>query len=283
MPNRLQDKIAIVTGSSSGLGRAIALLYAKEGASVLCADLRPKARMNLGNEGEVNTHDLIVAEGGKAVFVRCDVGKTEDWEEVVRNLVNNAGISIEATNPAPIHLTSEQTWDKTMLVNAKSVFLGCKLVITQMLAQDPHKSGDGGWIINISSIYGLVGGGDNRESLLSDFERSLARLRFCMLMSTTASYCASKGAVANLTRNIALDYSEQSIHCNAICPGHVSTAIFTETTKNMMTPSEMKNMYPFKGPGKPSDIAKMAVVLASEDATWMTGACIAVDGGYTAR
>ncbi|RDI79423.1 hypothetical protein Vi05172_g10666 [Venturia inaequalis] len=259
MPNRLQDKIAIVTGSSSGLGRAIALLYAKEGASVLCADLRPKARMNLGNEGEVNTHDLIVAEGGKAVFVRCDVGKTEDWEEVVRNLVNNAGISIEATNPAPIHLTSEQTWDKTMLVNAKSVFLGCKLVITQMLAQDPHKSGDGGWIINISSIYGLVGGGDN------------------------PSYCASKGAVANLTRNIALDYSEQSIHCNAICPGHVSTAIFTETTKNMMTPSEMKNMYPFKGPGKPSDIAKMAVVLASEDATWMTGACIAVDGGYTAR
>lgn len=194
-----------------------------------------------------------------------------------------------------------------MLVNAKSVFLGCKLVITQMLAQDPHKSGDGGWIINISSIYGLVGGGDNRESLLSDFERSLARLRFCMLMSTTASYCASKGAVANLTRNIALDYSEQSIHCNAICPGRklntqipklavrtlpsphltthldVSTAIFTETTKNMMTPSEMKNMYPFKGPGKPSDIAKMAVVLASEDATWMTGACIAVDGGYTAR
>lgn len=87
MPNRLQDKIAIVTGSSSGLGRAIALLYAKEGASVLCADLRPKARMNLGNEGEVNTHDLIVAEGGKAVFVRCDVGKTEDWEEVVRKCV----------------------------------------------------------------------------------------------------------------------------------------------------------------------------------------------------
>lgn len=119
-----------------------------------------------------------------------------------------------------------------------------------------------------------------------------------------ASYCASKGAVANLTRNIAVDYSENLIHCNAICPGRkffslllqfsllcanltwksdVETAIFAETTKNMMTPSEMKKMYPFKGPGKPIDIARMAVVLASEDASWMTGACVAVDGGYTAR
>lgn len=87
MPNRLQNKIAIVTGSSSGLGRAIALLYAKEGASVLCVDLRPEARMKLGDEGEISTRDLITAEGGKAVFVRCDVGKTGDWVEVVRMCV----------------------------------------------------------------------------------------------------------------------------------------------------------------------------------------------------
>jgi NAD(P)-dependent dehydrogenase (short-subunit alcohol dehydrogenase family) len=78
-------------------------------------------------------------------------------------LVNNAGIAVEATNPAPVHLTAEETWDKTMLVNAKSVFLGCKYVITQMLAQEPHESGDRGWIVNISSIYGMVGGADNRK------------------------------------------------------------------------------------------------------------------------
>lgn len=91
MPGRLQSKIAIVTGSSSGLGRATALLYAKEGASILCADLRPEARMNLGDEGEVKTHDLIIAEGGKAIFVKCDVGKAEDWEEVVRRCVEGWG------------------------------------------------------------------------------------------------------------------------------------------------------------------------------------------------
>lgn len=91
MSPRLQNKIAIVTGSSSGLGRAIALLYAKEGASIVCADLRPEARMNLGDEGEVNTHDLINAEGGKAVFVKCDVGKAEGWEEVVRRCIEEHG------------------------------------------------------------------------------------------------------------------------------------------------------------------------------------------------
>jgi NAD(P)-dependent dehydrogenase (short-subunit alcohol dehydrogenase family) len=109
--------------------------------------------------------------------------------------------------------------------------------------------------------------------------------------------------VANLTRNIAMDYSPHLIHCNAICPGRkstleictfnceqtvntnadVETAIFAETTQNMMGMDEMKKMYPFRGPGKPIDIAKMAVVLASDDASWMTGACVAVDGGYTAR
>jgi len=91
MPNRLQNKVAIVTGSSSGLGRAIALLYAKEGASVVCADLRPQARMNLGDEGEVNTDELIIREGGKAIFIKCDVGNAEDWEIAVKTCVGNFG------------------------------------------------------------------------------------------------------------------------------------------------------------------------------------------------
>lgn len=116
------------------------------------------------------------------------------------SLVNNAGIAPEATveKSIPIHLCAEETWDLAMTVNAKSVFLGCKYVIAQMLAQPPHSSGDRGWIINISSIYGLVGAGG------------------------IPAYCASKGAVTNLTRQISVDYAKDNIHCNAICPGRKS-------------------------------------------------------------
>ncbi|KAF2434582.1 NAD(P)-binding protein [Tothia fuscella] len=268
-PGRLHKKVAIVTGSSSGLGRAVALLYAKEGASVVCADLNPSARLNIRDETGKNTHELIAESGGNAIFIKTDVGSAFEMEELIQRtvdefgrvdiMVNNAGISLEARNPQPVHTTTEETWDTTMRVNAKSVFLGCKYAIAQMLKQTPHKSGDKGWIINISSIYGTVGG------------------------KHIPSYSASKAAVSNLTRNISMDYAKENIHCNAICPGHVETAIFAETTQNVIGVEEMNEMYPFKGPGKPEDIAKMAVVLASDDASWMTGACVAVDGGYTAR
>ncbi|KAF2099208.1 putative short-chain dehydrogenase [Rhizodiscina lignyota] len=262
-PGRLQDKVAIVTGSSSGLGRAISLLYAQEGAKVVCADIRSTARAEVPGETAVDTHGLIQQAGGDAIFVECNVGIAADVESLVEkavaHMVNNAGIALEARNPQPVHTTSEETWDLTMSINAKSVFLGCKYAITQMLAQEPHPCGDRGWIINISSIYGLVGGANN------------------------PSYCASKGAVSNLTRNISVDYSPHLIHCNAINPGHVQTAIFAETTKHMVSMEAMNQMYPFRGPGRPEDIAKMAVVLASDDASWMTGACVSVDGGYVAR
>jgi NAD(P)-dependent dehydrogenase (short-subunit alcohol dehydrogenase family) len=114
---------------------------------------------------------------------------------MIGRMVNNAGISIEAANPQPIHTTSEETWDITMRVNVKSVFLGCKYAVQQMLKQDVLPCGSRGWIVNISSIYGVVAG-----------ERIV-------------SYCASKGAVSNLTRAVALDCSQYDIHCNAICPG----------------------------------------------------------------
>ncbi|KZN89926.1 Glucose 1-dehydrogenase [Penicillium chrysogenum] len=282
---RLQEKVAIVTGSSSGLGRAIAIRYAQEGAKVVCADLVPTARSQ--EEVGITTHDLVIRDGGEATFVRTDVGDATQMENLVQvavreygrvdmygtptrrsqathlmtslSLVNNAGISIEAQTPAVLHLTDEATWDTTIRVNAKSVFLGCKYALTQMLAQEPHSSGDRGWIINISSIMGMIGGPEN------------------------PSYCASKGAVSNLTRQMALDYAPDNIHINAICPGYTQTAIFKETTTNLTSWEDLKRRHPLKGPGMPEDIARMAVVLASDDASWVTGVCLPVDGGYTAR
>ncbi|KAJ5789268.1 uncharacterized protein N7518_006279 [Penicillium psychrosexuale] len=265
--SRLQDKVAIVTGSSSGLGRAIAIRYAQEGAKVVCADLTPTARSQ--EESNITTHDLIVRDGGQAKFVKTDVGDARQIENLVQVavkeygrvdiLVNNAGISIEARTPAVLHLTDETTWDTTMRVNTKSVFLGCKYALTQMLAQEPHSSGDRGWIINISSIMGMIGGPEN------------------------PSYCASKGAVSNLTRQMALDYAPNNIHINAICPGYTQTAIFKETITNLTPWEDLNRRHPLKGPGTPDDIARIAVVLASDDANWMTGVCLPVDGEYTAR
>lgn len=126
------------------------------------------------------------------------------------SLVNNAGVALEARHPARIHETEESTWDTTMRVNAKSVFLGCKYGIAQMLKQEPHSCGDRGWIINIASIFGIIAGLHNGQSIgyLPD-----------VLLMNTGSYCASKAAVSNLTRQVALDYAPDRIHVNALCPG----------------------------------------------------------------
>lgn len=144
------------------------------------------------------------------------------WLNDFNRLVNNAGISIEAGQKAlKIHETPEQWWDLTMSVNTKSVFLATKYVVAQMLRQDKLASGDRGWIINISSIFGLVGGKHIRKTFISQFISLLG----CPcgtnheLMKQKACYAASKGAVANLTRQVAMDYAEDGIHCNAICPG----------------------------------------------------------------
>ncbi|KAJ8116495.1 hypothetical protein ONZ43_g4430 [Nemania bipapillata] len=266
---RLLGKIAIVTGSSSGLGRAIALAYSGEGAHLVCADLRPDARADVEAELSVTTHELIKKNGGRAIYVQTDVSSSEAVENLVKKaveeygridiLVNNAGISLEAGNPPlKIHETSENVWDVTMAVNAKSVFLTSKFTIGQMLKQDPHPSGDRGWIINISSVLGLIGG------------------------TTVSSYCASKGAVANLTRQVALDYADVGIHCNAICPGYVQTAIFVNTVK-FVDDKKLQALHPLHGVGSPQDLVGAAIFLASNEARWITGVCLPVDGGYTAQ
>ncbi|KAL1847115.1 hypothetical protein Daus18300_014056 [Diaporthe australafricana] len=270
---RLANKVALVTGSSSGIGRAIALRYAAEGAKVVCADLSPESRVaklkdssNQVPDGKP-THEMIGPKN--AAFVQTDVGDADAVESAVQFavktfgrldiMVNNAGISRESTTPAMIHETQEDVWDQTMRINAKSVFLGCKSALKQMLAQEPHESGDRGWIVNTSSIMALIVG------------------------SWCPSYCASKGAVSSLTRQVALDYAKHRIHCNAICPGFTETAILEETASFAAPREVLAERHPFGGLGTPDDIAKLAVVLASDDASWLTGVNLPVDGGYIVR
>ncbi|KAK9857126.1 hypothetical protein MYU51_021773 [Penicillium brevicompactum] len=245
---RLQDKVAIVTGSSSGIGRAISLRYAREGAKLVCGDLTPTARSE--DEATITTHDSIVQAGGQAIFVQTDVGDAKAMENLVAAavalygrldvLVNNAGIGIESHTPAVLHLTDEANWDATMRVNTKSIFLGCKYALTQMLAQEPHSSGDRGWIINISSILGIVGG-------------------------------------------LKHHYAGHNIHVNALCPGYTHTALLADAHQHLTSMDDLSQLHPLKGLGMPEDVARMAVVLASDDASWVTGVCVPVDGGYTAR
>ncbi|KAI0509371.1 NAD(P)-binding protein [Xylaria bambusicola] len=269
MAPRLSEKVAIVTGSSSGLGRAIALAYSREGAAVVCADLNREARAQIAEEANIYTDDAIKADGGRAIFVKTDVSIAQDVENLVGEavkafgrvdiLVNNAGIAMESRQaPTPVHETPESVWDITMAVNLKSVFLGSKYAITQMLQQEPHKSGHRGWIINIASVHGLVAG------------------------RAIPSYAASKAAVTNLTKQVGLDYAKHKIHSNAICPGYTKTAIVKDAIANINNFEAIEAAHPM-GLGVPGDIVGAAVFLASDEAQWITGATLAVDGGYTAQ
>ena len=180
-----------------------------------------------------------------------------------------------------------------MNVNAKSVFLGSKYVIPQMLLQEKNSLGDRGWIINISSIYGLTGGKHTCKTRITCVSSRHAK--------NAASYAASKGAVTNLTRQVARDYAEDGIHCNAICPGcwsclmsqrwelwsvnsrtDTQTAIFLNTIKTADS-DEIESWHPLHGVGSPEDLVGAAVFLASDEARWITGINLPVDGGYMIR
>lgn len=175
------------------------------------------------------------------------------------SMVNNAGIAIEASNPQPIWSYSEDSWDRTLAVNAKGVFLGCKYASAQMMKQEPHASGDRGWIINLASVLGLNGTPWN------------------------VGYCASKHAVMGITKVVGWDCGPHGIHCNAICPGYTKTAM---TSPNLSEPNfraKIEKMHPFRGLGEPEDIARAALFLASADCSWITGVGLPVDGGYSAQ
>lgn len=248
---RLQNKIAIITGAGSGIGRGIALAFVKEGAKVVVADW--------SEEGGKETVEQIRKIKGEAVFIKTDVSKAVDIDEMVKTcldkfgrvdiLVNNAGI----VKFGPLHETPEEDWDAVLNVNLKSVFLGSKRVIPEMLKQGRGK------IINITSIAGLVG-----------FEN-------------IGPYCASKGGIIALTREMALEYAKSKINVNCIAPGVIKTAM----TKDILADPAQKQFFesstPYPRLGEPEDIAMAAVYLASDESDFVNGHVLVVDGGWIAK
>jgi NAD(P)-dependent dehydrogenase (short-subunit alcohol dehydrogenase family) len=264
MGTRLLDKTAIVTGSSSGNGRAIALALAAEGASVVCSDVRRQAREG-GYEGDilVPTDDVIRANGGKAEYIEADAASYSAVENLVAAavssfgrldvMVNNAGIF---TGLHTIVDETEDEYDRTMAVNAKSVWLGCKFAIRQMLSQEPV-DGSRGRIVNIASIGGLVG------------------------LAAEPAYCAAKGAVVNLTRQLAVDFAPERINVNAICPGFLATAMVRPFLDDPELNKVLHDKSPWPELGTAQDVAKAAVFLSTTEARWATGTLLTVDGGFT--
>ncbi|AFT90328.1 SDR family NAD(P)-dependent oxidoreductase [Paraburkholderia phenoliruptrix] len=271
MAGRLEGRVAVVTGSSSGNGRAIAVALAREGAHLICSDLK-KGALAGGYETdlEVDTDTAITQAGGKAIFIAADASKAADVQQVIDRavktygrldiMVNNAGVFTGLHN---IIEETEEQYDFTMNVNAKGVWLGCKYAITQFMKQEVIKSTTGaelrGRIVNIASIGGLVG------------------------LALEPAYCASKGAVVNLTRELAIDFAPERINVNAICPGFLATAMVRSFLEKEDTNKLLHDLTPWPRVGTAEDVARAAVFLASDDAEWMTGSMLTVDGAFTAR
>jgi len=271
MAGKLEDRVAAVTGASSGNGRAIARALAQEGARIVCSDLRRNALPGgYERDIELSTDAVITQAGGKATFIEADASKASDMQKVVACavstygrldiMVNNAGVFTGLHN---IIEETEEQYDLTMNVNAKGVWLGCKYAIIQFMKQEPLTTSTGaqvrGRIVNIASIGGLVG------------------------LALEPAYCASKGAVVNLTRELALDFAPERINVNAICPGFLATAMVRSFLEKEETNKLLHDLTPWPRVGTAEDVARTATFLASDDAEWMTGSMLTVDGAFTAR
>ncbi len=250
---RLPGKTAIVTGGGSGIGRASALLFAREGASVVVSDWQEESGAAVARE--------IEADGGAATFIRADVSKEDD----VRNLIaaavdtygrldvlfNNAGIEGEMNEPTGE--ASLDTWNRVIAINLTGVFLGCRYAIPEMLRLG------GGSIVNMASVAGLVG------------------------FAGVPAYAASKGGVVQLTRTAALEYATQGIRVNAVCPGIIDTPMVRRAAPDEASLAAFAQLEPMGRLGLAEEVAALALFLASDEASFVTGAIIPVDGGYVAR
>ncbi len=255
----LHDKVAFITGAGSGIGRAAAHLFAERGARVAAIDLDTES-------GEAGVEE-IRERGHQAVFIQADVTQGVAVAQAVEQAVahfgrielafNVVGVSGRRWGDGPAAECTEEAWDRVMDVNLKSVFLCCKYVIPEML-----KAG-GGAIVNLSSVLGLVGGDE-------DF--------------ATHAYAASKGGIISFTRAVASYYAPRGIRANVICPGLIRTAMSRRAQANDDIRDRLRQLQPLTGDfGEPLDVAQAALYLASDQAAFVTGTVLTVDGGWTVR
>jgi glucose 1-dehydrogenase len=259
LTRRLEGKTIVVTGGASGLGRAMSLAFAGEGAHVVIGDVRSEPR-----EGGVPTHDVIAERGESAVFVEADASRWEDIDRLVEVAVDKGGRLDVIVNNAIVagrHSkglleTEEEDWDAIMTVGLRGVFLCCKRAVQQMLTQKPVAEARGR-ILNLSSQHGMVGAPGH------------------------VAYCVAKGGVVNLTRQLAVDFGPRGVMVNAIAPGKILTAPLDEPdTPEVIEYSQART--PFFRLGRPGDVAAAAVFLASDECSYISGTNLLVDGGWMA-
>ncbi len=252
--NRLQDKVAIVTGGGSGIGLATAQLFAEEGARVIVFDLN-------GSPADLGLSSLNEYSSG------VDVTSAPEVESAIKNVVNQyerldilvnvAGGSGRKWGDGPTDSCTLEGWDKTLTLNLNSVFYCCKYALQVMLTQGR------GVIVNISSVLGLVGGDD-------DF--------------ATHGYATSKGAVISLTRSIASYYAPRGIRANVICPSLIATPMSQRAQESEHIRARLSQLQPLTGDfGSPKDVAHAALYLAADESSFVTGSVLTVDGGWTVR
>jgi NAD(P)-dependent dehydrogenase (short-subunit alcohol dehydrogenase family) len=250
---RLQDKVALITGAGSGIGRETATLFAREGASVVVVDVNDAA----GQE----TVSMIEAAGGQATYVHADISQAADCEKMVRTaeerygklnvLFNNAGIS--HINDDNAETTEETVWDLTMNINLKGVFLGCKYGVPAL------RRAGGGSIINTASFVALVGAA-----------------------TPQIAYTASKGGVLSMTRELAVVHARENIRVNALCPGPLRTELLMKYLNTEEKRQRRLVHIPMGRFGEAKEIAQAVLFLASDESSFVTGATFMVDGGITA-